>query len=279
MRIAKSVNRILSAPAGHLVHGRVLNCTLVRNRFHKNYYKPAMDRIAAEVDLAPEMIPARDQGEEGSCTSFGHGGNADWRQLQAVRGEVGSNPAMIFNPAKFQSAACNFIYGQERNMDGDFGTDAGSMVHTGAQVATQIGHVSEAVFPYGPQSLYQVPTAQDFAWAAKHKLTQALPIDLTNAQAIMAALSNRDPVVFGWVVYASISKVGADGIIPTPGSWFDSPEGGHCTSIFGYKLINGKLYFKIRNSWGTAWGENGYAYMAENYVCNSRLASDGWVVK
>jgi C1A family cysteine protease len=258
------------------LHGRRLNCTLTRNRYFR-HYKPASSQILPSVDLEPLMIPCRDQGQEGSCTSFGHGGNADWRQIQARQGQLSEDVNLEFHKG-FVSAACNFIYGQERTIDGDFSEDNGSFVHTGAQVATQVGFISEAVFPYGPETLYQEPTEQQLAWAATHKLKTALPVDLTNEQAIMAALSNNDPVVFGWTVYASIQNVGSDGIIPMP-SWFDSVEGGHCTSVFGYKEINGQLYFKIRNSWGTSWGANGYAYMPAAYITNPDYASDGWVIK
>lgn len=272
MRIAKSVNR--------LANGRVLNCTLARTAFHKEYYSPLSASVKSSVDLEPEMIPVRDQGQEGSCTSFGHGANADWRQLQARKKEPGSSANMIFHPETMDSAACNFFYGQERLIDGDFNQDGGSFVHTGAQVATQIGFVSEKVFPYGPTSLYQMPSAQHHVWASQHRLKTAMPVDLTNPQAIMAALSNRDPVVFGWIVYTSIQHVDQDGVIQTPGqSWYDRAEGGHCTTIFGYKVMSGQLYFKIRNSWGPSWGANGYGWMAAAYVCNPRLASDGWVVK
>lgn len=278
MKIAKSVNRIVSAPRGHILNGRVLNCTLERTMFHPQYYR-AGGPINQSVDLEPEMIPVRDQGQEGSCTSFGHGSNADWRQLQARKGEPGSKKNMIFHPEEFDSAACNFFYGQERLIDGDFSQDGGSYVKTGAQVATQVGFVSERVFPYGETSLYEMPTTQHKVWAAQHRLSTALPINLSDVNAIMAALSSRDPVVFGWVVYSSIQMVGRDGIIPMPSGWNDRPEGGHCTTVFGYKTINGQLYFKIRNSWGAEWGANGYAYMPAAYIANPRLASDGWVVK
>ena len=255
---------------GHILWGRRLNCTLVGDRWHRRWYQAPRRSLPSSVDLRPQMIPVRDQGQEGSCTSFGHGGNADWRQLQG-------NHVMKFHPT-FKSAACNFFYGQERTIDGDFSSDAGSQVATGAQVATTVGFISEEVFPYSPSTLYQEPSAIDLLWAKTHRLTSALPIDLTDETAIMGALANNDPVVFGWQVYASIQEVGSDGILPMPG-WFDTVEGGHCTVVMGYKIINGKLYFIVRNSWGSAWADNGYFYMPAAYITDPNLASDGWVIK
>ena len=39
--------------------------------------------------------------------------------------------------------------------------------------------------------------------------------------------------------------------------------GGHAVCIDGWKYINDKLYFRIKNSWGNEWGvENGHCYMS-----------------
>lgn len=32
----------------------------------------------------------------------------------------------------------------------------------------------------------------------------------------------------------------------------------HCVPIIGYGTINGVRYWLFKNSWGSAWGENGY---------------------
>jgi C1A family cysteine protease len=42
----------------------------------------------------------------------------------------------------------------------------------------------------------------------------------------------------------------------------DPDEAGHAASLVGY----GPDYFILRNSWGTGWGDRGYAYLSDDYA-------------
>ena len=41
--------------------------------------------------------------------------------------------------------------------------------------------------------------------------------------------------------------------------------GNHAMLITGYAYIKGKLHWKVQNSWGKKWGNNGYCYLPCNY--------------
>jgi len=47
--------------------------------------------------------------------------------------------------------------------------------------------------------------------------------------------------------------------------WSD-PEGGHAVMLAGYRTVGGKKQFLIHNSWGTDWGDGGYAWVSDRMV-------------
>jgi hypothetical protein len=46
----------------------------------------------------------------------------------------------------------------------------------------------------------------------------------------------------------------------------NSIDGGHAVLFAGYRHVNGKRQFLVHNSWGSDWGNNGYAYISEAMV-------------
>ncbi|MGE6964320.1 C1 family peptidase [Bacillus thuringiensis] len=96
--------------------------------------------------------------------------------------------------------------------------------------------------------------------------TNAVPYKISSYQAIRQAnyiadikqaLANRDPVLVGIYVYPNFDATPASGIVPPVTE--KKSRGGHALVIVGYDETN--KWFIIRNSWGTKFGDQGYAYM------------------
>ena len=74
---------------------------------------------------------------------------------------------------------------------------------------------------------------------------------------IKQAVANQDPVLVGIHVYPNFDETPSSGIVPPVRE--KKSRGGHALIVVGYDETNG--WFIIRNSWGTKFGDQGYAYM------------------
>ena len=70
-------------------------------------------------------------------------------------------------------------------------------------------------------------------------------------------------IVFAIAIYNSIGEMKADNVIPLPKPG-EEMQGGHAILCVGYD--NAKRVFIIRNSWGTSWGDKGYAYLPYDFM-------------
>ena len=85
---------------------------------------------------------------------------------------------------------------------------------------------------------------------------------LTKVQDIKQCLYEFNmPLLVTIDIYDSFCNTGSNGIVSAPSG---NNLGGHAMLIFGYCKINGIEYFKILNSWGTSWSNNGMCYMNFN---------------
>lgn len=93
-----------------------------------------------------------------------------------------------------------------------------------------------------------------------------------------SVLATSLPIVFGFTVYESFESqaVAASGVVPMPAP-SEKVVGGHAVVLVGYDDVEDR--FRVRNSWGTGWGQNGYFEMPYLYVTSGSLASDFWAVQ
>jgi C1A family cysteine protease len=87
------------------------------------------------------------------------------------------------------------------------------------------------------------------------------------------------PMIFGTNLYESFYTVKSDGLVPVPNVQTERVIGAHAMLVVGYT----KDAFIVRNSWGTAWGDNGYCYFPiayiDSFVQQGGMACDCWVIK
>lgn len=251
-------------------HGRILNAHRGIRR-EPEYYSSGV-ALPLNVDLEAKDTPIRNQMNEGCCVMFATAGAIDFLQVNDSESHK-----LKYDHSQFIQTSTNYGYGKARQIDGDFNQDQGTYLHTGALVASDIGFVSERVFPYGPGTLYKIPSHELDSWAQKHRVKEKIPVQQTR-QAIQARLSMNRPVTFGLSVYDVYENVNSvDGKMEMPES-SSQYYGGHANCLMGYifDTSTGTFWYKTRNSWDVLWGVRGYAYLPEFFVLNPSYCSDFW---
>lgn len=225
---------------------------------HDTVALPAVVRL----DETSQMPPVYNQLNLGSCTGNG--------SAAAVEYDLGLQGITEFTPSRL------FIYYNERVLEGTVDQDSGAQIRDAVKALAKWGAPPETDYPYDVSQFTVKPSVQAYADATKFEaLSYARVTSATSHwQSVLAA---KHPIIIGFTVYQSFEDVGGDGVVPMP-DLNEKPLGGHCVLVTGYQKINGKLYFRIRNSWGSGWADGGYCWMPAQYFKTPGLASDFWIV-
>lgn len=238
-----------------------------RDRVHRPTYDAAA--LPAHVDLSPQMPEPYDQGSLGSCTAHAIGGAIAYER-GLPRGANGLDIDW-FRPSFL------FIYYCERALEGTTSQDAGAYIRDGAKVTAQQGIPPALTWPYKPELFAHRPHKRAYREALNTRVTSYMRV-AQFASDLRAVLAAGDTIVFGFSVYESFesNEVARTGIVPMPKP-HESMLGGHAVLLVGYDNMT-KL-FKVRNSWGSDWGDGGYFWMPYDYVCDPDLADDFWTLR
>src|SRR6185312_10536927 len=100
-----------------------------------------------------------------------------------------------------------------------------------------------------------------FATAATRKIAAYFNLQ-RNFSSWRTWLATHGPSLVGRNVYHTWDSANAtvgnlDTFMPA------TVRGGHAVAVVGYRA-DGR--FIVRNSWGTAWGDKGFAYASETYI-------------
>jgi C1A family cysteine protease len=229
--------------------------------------RPVGAYTGAFVDLTDGFGPVEDQGQLGSCVSFGSCAALDYaRRRQGLA-------AMPLSEL--------FVYYAGRSLGGyPLDQDTGLEIRDGIQALVSYGAAPATDWPYDISRFADRPPAQAFTDAAADEATVYGSVQPAAVDDTIAA---GHPVVIGFDVYASFEsdEVASSGVMPVPAKG-EQLLGGHCvvlcstpqdgTEIGG---VPGLMYRKARNSWSTDWGQHGYFWYPDAAM---KYASDFWQV-
>jgi C1A family cysteine protease len=168
-----------------------------------------------------------------------------------------------------------FLYYNSRALEGTTSVDAGAFIRDAIKSAANTGVCLESYWMYKPELFAESPPLDAYEEALNHQAIIYAAVE-PNSQAVMLALADGFPVVFGFTVYDGFYRpeVSEHGILSMPTA-SERVVGGHACLIVGYDRAAQR--FIVRNSWGEAFGDQGYFSIPFSYV--ESLASDFWVIK
>lgn len=88
----------------------------------------------------------------------------------------------------------------------------------------------------------------------------------THREQMQQAIMECKGIIAGIPVYDSLYKVGPDGVIHYDPSTDTKNYGGHAITLVGWKIDeDGKMWWRMQNSWGEDWADHGRAWLPEAY--------------
>ena len=220
--------------------------------------------IPPSIDLRALCPPVYNQGELGSCTANALGGAFQFEQLKQKK--TGFIPSRLF------------IYYNERVIEHTVNQDAGAMIRDGIKTMVAEGVCPETMWTYNISKLAKRPTGNCYKVAADNQIKEYLRLSPHSLYEVKHCLSDGYPVAFGFTVYQSMmsEEVAKTGNVPMPKAG-EQPLGGHAVLAVGYD--DSKEALIVRNSWGEAWGLNGYFYLPYGFVTTDGLSNDYWTIR
>lgn len=212
--------------------------------------------LASSADLSSDMPPVMNQGQQNSCVAFSvayytrsylEKKKRGWNYDAPVAGGQGER---VFSPA--------FVYNQING-----GKDNGSYFNQALDLVTARGAAPWKAMPYSPSDYRTQPSRQalDAAVAYRSDSYRRLPFD--NLDAIKSELAEGRPVIFGIAIDDKFYNLKKEVYDQTGGQTY----GGHAMTLVGYddskrSPRGDKGAFKIINSWGKEWGDNGFGWIS-----------------
>lgn len=235
--------------------------------------------LPATVDLRSFCSPIEDQRGLGSCTAHAAVGIVEYFERRAYGEHIEGSRL--------------FVYKTTRNLMQVTG-DTGAWLRNTMGALALCGIADEKYWPYtdADPAFDHEPPSFVYAVANNYQAVQYFCHDPLGANvpgsvvldSVKNYLAAGVPSMFGFYGFPSFESSDVLGGIPYPCPG-EQAAWGHAIAAVGYddrkkitntrcnKATTGALL--IRNSWGTAWGDQGYGWLPYEYVLNS-LALDFW---
>lgn len=240
----------------------VLNCLPSRNTERDWTFSDArqagllaLDVIPASVDLREDWWAIGNQGNTGACVGWAVADSAlRWLFVKANRLD------------KAELLSVRYVWMAAKETD-DLSSRPTTFIETGTtsvkaamDVVRDYGIVLDTLLPFANGQLYTGAMHVFYAHAASLRIASYFNLG-RDLQDWRSWIVNRGPIITRLDIdqtWIDANKDNANLNVYQP----DPAGQGHAVALVGYT----EDYFIVRNSWGTDWGDGGYAYASNAYA-------------
>ena len=225
--------------------------------------------MPSSVDLSQYLPEVRSQGTQGSCVAWATGyylktfqENLENDRKNTSSNDLNLSPAFIFNQIKVQP--CD-----------------GAVVSKGLELLVTQGVSTWSEFPYDDDNCFVMPTPELIELASPNKIKEFYYLNETQVfEQSKAFLNNDQPIVIAISIDRNYfgAREGSDAVYRK----FTKDDGGHAMLVVGYD--DAKQAFKVVNSWGKNWGNNGFVWIdykafqeANDPTSDFKILCEAWV--
>jgi hypothetical protein len=252
----------LAGDDASLARGRILNCrpsrvTLDRVAPLVRLGMAAVGPTPTPIDYRAPGWPVGDQLQTGACVGWAVGdGVLRWHFVR--KGLI--SPAERLS-ARYLWMAAKELDEFERERPESFIESAGTSIAAALRVARELGCATEQVLPFAEGHFFKESTERFYRETARLRIRDYVVLSLAPIDWKQWLSARKGPLAIRVQVDDKFQKAELRGN-------FDPPpqDSGHAATLVGFLREGNQDRFIVRNSWGVAWGENGFALADEGYL-------------
>jgi hypothetical protein len=205
--------------------------------------------IPVSTDLSFRLPRPGNQGKAGSCTA--------WAVAYAARGYYTSTLENRDVHQRRNIVSPNYVYTLAKQISNKPACQGGSSIYSAVEVLKK-GALSLLEYPYHDSDCDAAPSPQVTETAHDFRVRGFRLVDYKKLDDVKGNLAQSNPVIIEFHDSPTWQHHRGSGVF-NDGAFDATQDSWHAMTLVGYD--ERKQAFRLVNSWGTGWGDGGYAWL------------------